>query len=236
MGFVSARANFLAAIVAAHLSQRKRGFVLAWVRLGNYAADGAIDDSPRADGCFWRRGWSLIAPARPAGALPAELEALLPNRRHNGDLMAGLHSSLGEASFADGAIAAIFAADPFINVREMTSALATVGIGRVANFPSVAQYGKVFEQSLSEVGLGVQREQAILKQFRKLGLQTYQTLAETPSSGVRSRRPCRIPDCDFLRRHAQRNHARRNLAHASAMGARARRPETVDADLSQPEA
>ena len=127
-------------------------------------------------------GRRLIAPARPAGRLPAELEALLPNRRHNDDLMAGLHASLREASVASGAIAAIFAADPFINVREMTSALATVGIVCVANFPSVAQYGKVFEQSLSEVGLGVQREQAILKQFRELGLQTYQTLAEHPQA------------------------------------------------------
>ena len=128
-------------------------------------------------------GWSLIVPARPLGALPAELEALLPNRRHNDDLMAGLPSSLLEASVASGTIAAIFAADPFINVRELTSALAMVGIVCVANFPSVAQYGKVFEQSLSEVGLGVQREQTILKQFRKLGLQTYQTLAEHPQAG-----------------------------------------------------
>ena len=130
-----------------------------------------------------RHGWRLIAPARPLGALPPELEALLPNRRHNDDLMAGLHSSLREASGASGAFAAIFAADPFINVRELTSALAMVGIVCVANFPSVAQYGKVFEQSLSEVGLGVQREQTILKQFRKLGLQTYQTLAEHPQAG-----------------------------------------------------
>jgi len=128
-------------------------------------------------------GCSLIAPARSPGALPAELEALLPNRRHNDDLMAGLQSSLGEASAVRGAIAAVFAADPFINIREMTSTLAKVGIERVANFPSVAQYGKAFEQSLSEVGLGVKREQAILEQFRKLGLQTYQTLAEHPQAG-----------------------------------------------------
>jgi predicted TIM-barrel enzyme len=114
--------------------------------------------------------------------LPAELEALLPNRRHNDDLMAGLQSSLGKAHVQDGAIAAVFAADPFINVREMTSALARIGIGSVANFPSVAQYGKAFELSLSEVGLGVQRELAILAQFRKLGLRTYQTLAEHPQA------------------------------------------------------
>ncbi len=119
----------------------------------------------------------LFVPSRLHGALPLELEALLPNRRHNDDLMAGLQPSIGEAS---GAIAAVFAADPFINVRQMTSVLTRVGIERVANFPSVAQYGKAFEQSLSEVGLGVQRELAILVQFRKLGLQTYQTLAEHP--------------------------------------------------------
>lgn len=129
------------------------------------------------------RDWNLFAPARPSSALPAELEALLPNRRHNDDLMAGLQSPLGEASVEDGAIAAVFAADPFINVREMTSALARVGIARVANFPSVAQYGKAFEQSLSEVGLGVERELAILAQFRRLGLRTYQTLAEHPRTG-----------------------------------------------------
>ena len=129
------------------------------------------------------RGVCLVAPARPYGALPLELEALLPNRRHNDDLMAGLQPSIGEASGRSSAIAAVFAADPFINVRQMTSVLARVGIERVANFPSVAQYGKAFEQSLSEVGLGVQRELAILAQFRKLGLQTYQTLAEHPVPG-----------------------------------------------------
>jgi len=128
------------------------------------------------------RVWNLFAPARPSGALPSELEALLPNRRHNDDLMAGLQSSLGKASVEDGAIAAVFAADPFINVHEMTSALTRVGVGRVANFPSVAQYGEAFEQSLSEVGLGVQRELAILARFRELGLQTYQTLAEHPQA------------------------------------------------------
>jgi len=130
-----------------------------------------------------RPSWRLIAPAWPSGPLPAELEALLPNRRHNDDLMVGLQSSLGQASVARDAIAAIFAADPFINVREMASTLAKVGIERVANFPSVAQYGRAFEQSLSEVGLGVKREQAILEQFRKLDLQTYQTLAEHPQAG-----------------------------------------------------
>ncbi len=129
------------------------------------------------------RGWCLVVPARLHGALPLELEALLPNRRHNDDLMAGLQPSICAESDRSGAIAAVFAADPFINVRQMTSVLARVGIERVANFPSVTQYGKAFEQSLSEVGLGVQRELAILAQFRKLGLQTYQTLAEHPVAG-----------------------------------------------------
>ena len=129
------------------------------------------------------RGGCLFVPSRLNGALPLELEALLPNRRHNEDLMAGLQPSIGETSGRSGAIAAVFAADPFINVRQMTSVLARVGIERVANFPSVAQYGKAFEQSLSEVGLGVHRELAILAQFRKLGLQTYQTLAEDPIAG-----------------------------------------------------
>ena len=78
----------------------------------------------------------------------------------------------------------MFAADPFINVREMTSALARVGIERVANFPSVAQYGKAFEQSLSEVGLGVQRELAILAEFRKFGFKTYLTLAGHPQADL----------------------------------------------------
>ena len=34
-------------------------------------------------------GFHLLAPALPSGALPMELEALLPNRRHNDELMAG---------------------------------------------------------------------------------------------------------------------------------------------------
>ena len=144
-------------------------------------------------------GFHLLAPARPSGALPLELEALLPNRRHNDDLIAGLQPLLSEAGAQGGAIAAVFAADPFINVREMTSALARVGIERVANFPSVAQYGKAFEQSLSEVGLGVRRELAILAEFRKFGLQDLPNARRTSASGFRCRRSHRIPDRNLIR-------------------------------------
>ena len=121
----------------------------------------------------------LIMPATHSGALPMELAALLPTRRHNDDLLAAL-PSLGDGTATDGAIAAVFAADPFINVRLVASALHRAGIESVVNFPSVAQYGEVFEQTLAEVGLGLGRELSVLGQFRDLGLRTYQTLAAHP--------------------------------------------------------
>ena len=59
-------------------------------------------------------GFHLLAPARRSGALPMELEALLPNRRHNDELMVQLQLTPGEAGAQGSAIAAVFAADPFI--------------------------------------------------------------------------------------------------------------------------
>jgi predicted TIM-barrel enzyme len=131
----------------------------------------------RLRSCVW-------AGHRLGGALPPELEALLPNRRYNDDLIAGLEDLRFSPSEREDAIAAVFAADPFLNVRLVSAALARAGIRRVANFPSVSQFGETFERSLAEVRLGVERELSILAQFRELGLLTYETITRDPSGAI----------------------------------------------------
>ncbi len=121
--------------------------------------------------------WGLWAGRKRGSALPLELDALLPNRRYNDDLIAGLETLKLGPQLQAGAIAAVFAADPFLNVRLLAVALSRAGVRRVGNFPSVAQYGDAFEQTLAEVELGVDRELSILRQFRDLGFVTYQTVA-----------------------------------------------------------
>ena len=117
-------------------------------------------------------GFHFLAPARPSGALPMELEALLPNRRHNDELMVQLQPSLGEAGAQGNAIAAVFAADPFINVREMASALARVGVERVANFP---RWRNTAKRSSNR--------------FRKSALASNASLRSSPSSASSASRP-----------------------------------------------
>lgn len=131
-----------------------------------------------------RRRWCVWPGHRLSGVLPPELEALLPDRRYNDDLITGLENLRLTPDLHNDAIAAVFAADPFLNVRLMAAALARAGVRRVANFPSVAQYGDSFEKTLADVRLGVERELSILGQFRELGLQTYETIARDPAGGI----------------------------------------------------
>ena len=105
----------------------------------------------------------------PVGNLPYELAGLLPNRNHNQDLMT-LIDELPENRSGDRAVVGVFAADPFLNCKQLASHLADKGYHRAANIPPVAGYGAEFLTTLDIVESGRIREQQNLERLVEHGL------------------------------------------------------------------
>lgn len=68
--------------------------------------------------------------------------------------------------------AALFMANPLLNVATWSRHLLDRGVGWISNFPSVAQHEPLFRDHLSDVGLGPAQERELLSEFRAAGLRT----------------------------------------------------------------
>ncbi len=63
----------------------------------------------------------------------------------------------------------ILAADPFLHVQRLAKRLTATSHRHVINLPSVTQYGREALENMDRLGLGPERELAILRQFATLG-------------------------------------------------------------------
>lgn len=114
------------------------------------------------------------------GNLPYELAGLLPNRDHKKDLMT-LIDNLPENSLGKGAVVGVFAADPFINCKQIAMHLTAKGYNQVSNIPPVAGYGPEFLTTMDNVQSGRVREQRAISQMKELGLTIYPAVADLES-------------------------------------------------------
>jgi len=108
-----------------------------------------------------RRGLRPVACPAIAGLPPAHAAALalLPITDANETLRAFLR----EVAAREGAVplpdaVAIFAADPFLHLGELTELLHDAGIEAVVNFPTVQLFDGPFGQTLERVDLGLDAE------------------------------------------------------------------------------
>ena len=123
------------------------------------------------------RSNNLVIPAiSRAGDLALELSGLLPNRDHNGDLLAAIERML-RCLTGERPVFAVLAADPFLRVDLMSDRLAQKGYRQVVNLPSVGQYGAEFTPMLGDLDLGVQREFRVLTKFKARGFDIAATVA-----------------------------------------------------------
>lgn len=112
----------------------------------------------------------LYVPAiEPVGDLPYELAGLLPNREHSKDLMS-LIDGLPDNKDGDRSVVGVFAADPFLNCKQVADHLINKGYHQVANIPPIAGYGSVFLETLDKVSAGKAQENKTIRQFVDRGL------------------------------------------------------------------
>ncbi len=110
--------------------------------------------------------------------IPLCLSGLLPTHNHNRKLVK-LLSDLRKGFFAPhNIVAGVFAADSFLPFVDLVAALEHAGINKVVNFPTVAAYGTLIGKTLSDVGLGFEREYETLCRLRECGFETAVVLAE----------------------------------------------------------
>ena len=121
-----------------------------------------------------------VPPVEPLGLLPYELAGLMPNRDHKYDLMA-LIDDLPPNRLGDRAVVGVFAADPFLNCKQIAVHLLGKGYSRVSNIPPVAGYGPEFLATMDNVQSGRVREQRTLTQMRQLGLTICPAVADLES-------------------------------------------------------
>jgi predicted TIM-barrel enzyme len=103
--------------------------------------------------------------------LPAELAALLPNVAYNPLLLEGLALRSGGAQTAE--VAAIFMADPFLDLDGFARALERAGISRVTNLPSIAQYGNSFTATAEALDIGLETEWRRLAELANAGFDVF---------------------------------------------------------------
>ncbi|VAW10184.1 hypothetical protein MNBD_ALPHA09-648 [hydrothermal vent metagenome] len=126
-----------------------------------------------------RPGVNLIIPAsRHPGGVPLCLWALLPTHNHNRRLIDFLNGCPTDTFAGHTVVAGIFAADSFLPYADFVRALARAGISRVTNFPTVAAYGARVGETLTDVGLGFERELQTLCRFRAHGFETATVIRE----------------------------------------------------------
>lgn len=120
-----------------------------------------------------------------------ELMGLLPVCDVNGELLAALTTPVA-AGLRSMVVAGVFAADPFLDVRELVRVLARAGVERVANYPTVQMLEGATAAELGAVGYHAGQEFARLQAIAAEGLQVaaYVTSAEAARAaldgGIRS--------------------------------------------------
>lgn len=125
-------------------------------------------------------GVNLLVPAcRHPGGVPICLWGLLPTHNHNRKLIEFLNTCPAGAFAGNTIVAGIFAADSFLPFADFARALERVGISRVTNFPTVSALGAQVGKTLTDVGLGFERERQTLGRFRGQGFETATVLRET---------------------------------------------------------
>lgn len=98
-----------------------------------------------------------------------ELMALLPVVDINGGLLAALAEARGEP--APGAVAGLFAVDPFLVRTEMIAALRGAGLRGVANFPTLQLFDGATAAGFGIVGYDLEAELAVLTAFAQAGFE-----------------------------------------------------------------
>jgi predicted TIM-barrel enzyme len=111
----------------------------------------------------------LVVPSIPQSSLTPLLSGLLPNRGHNDDLAQRLQL-LPPAGAAAQPIFSVFAADPFIEGKQIAQRLLEKGYKRIVNWPTTAQYGADFCAQLDSVNVGPKQEYENLLRFANRGL------------------------------------------------------------------
>jgi hypothetical protein len=119
----------------------------------------------------------VLWPAAPRSDLSPLLAGLAPNRDHNGDLVLALE---GLPRHREGVqpVFAVFAADPFLNVRRIASTLRARKYSCVVNWPTTAQFGAPFASGLDSVSLGPKQECEALRRLAAQGLRVSAAVAE----------------------------------------------------------
>ena len=111
----------------------------------------------------------LVAPTARRSPLTPLLSGLLPNRDHNEELVRDLRVIPRNRAAAQ-PIFAVFAADPFIEGKQITQTLFEKGYRRIVNWPTTAQYGREFSEALDSVNLGPRQEYENLQRLADRGL------------------------------------------------------------------
>lgn len=112
----------------------------------------------------------LIAPPLPDSSLTPLLSGLLPNRNHNEDLLHALDRLPKRAGAGTQPVFSVFAADPFLEGKQIAQRLLEKGYQRIVNWPTSAQFGPEFAGALDSVRLGPRQEYENLLRLAGRGL------------------------------------------------------------------
>jgi hypothetical protein len=119
----------------------------------------------------------VLWPAAPRSGLTPLLAGLAPNRDHNADLVEAVQALPRHREGAQ-PVFAVFAADPFLNVRRIASTLRARKYSCVVNWPTTAQFGTPFASGLDSVSLGPKQECEALRRLASQGLRVSAAVAE----------------------------------------------------------
>jgi len=133
---------------------------------------------------FSQETYLIVPMPKQMNRIPLCLSGLLPTHNHNRKLIK-LLGDLQQGFFAEhNVVAGLFAADSFLPFADMVGALEAAGIRKVVNFPTVGAYGTLIGKTLTDVGLGFEREYETLCRFRKCGFETAVVLAEVSHKAI----------------------------------------------------
>jgi predicted TIM-barrel enzyme len=114
--------------------------------------------------------------------VPPELAALLPNVAYNTLLLDGLALRSGGAKTTE--MAALFLADPFLDLGGFVRALERAGISLVTNLPSIAQYGSPFVTTAEALDIGLETEWQRLAELADAGFEVFCSVTSIESAAT----------------------------------------------------
>ncbi len=116
-----------------------------------------------------------LRPSLQHSSLPDEIGLLLPVQPNPQTLV---DQVVAAPSLLEGAALGLFLANPFFSPPREAERLAQIGLGWVANLPSVAQHDREFAQQLSDVALDHARELAALADFKAAGIRVHAVVSD----------------------------------------------------------